>query len=100
MSFDYLHLFGPAEKLDNGIFLFEIEHKRYIHMGDKIISFETDDVIEGYTVEHGYNDVKYPYACGKGNIYFMLHEKYILLKEYENSTKKTSITSCIEKMKN
>ena len=27
MSFDYLHLFGPDGKEDNGSFPFEIEHK-------------------------------------------------------------------------
>ena len=35
MSFDYLHLFGPAEKLDNGILLFEIEHKKKYSSGRK-----------------------------------------------------------------
>ena len=28
MSFDYLHVFGPDEKADDGNFLFEIEHKK------------------------------------------------------------------------
>ena len=46
-------------------------------MGKKLISFETDDEIEGYTVEHGCNDVKYPFAYGKENIYFMLEQKFI-----------------------
>ena len=27
MSFDYLHVFGPEGKVDDGNFLFEIEHK-------------------------------------------------------------------------
>ena len=57
-------------------------------MGEKIISFETDDEIEGYTVERGFNDVKFPFAHGKENIYFMLHQKYVPLREYENSTVK------------
>ena len=35
-----------------------------------------------------FNDVKYPFAHGKENIYFMLHQKYIPLQEYENSTVK------------
>ena len=88
MSFDYLHVFGPDENNKDGNFLFEIEHKKYIHVGDKIINFETDDEIGGYTVEHGCNDVKYPFAYGKENIYFMLEQKYIPLQEYENSTMK------------
>ena len=48
-------------------------------MGEKVISFEADDKIEGYTVERGFNDVKYPFARGKENIYFMLYQKHILL---------------------
>ena len=88
MNFDYLHLFGPDGKADDGNFLIEIEHKKYIHVGEKIISFETDDEIEGYTVKRGFNDVKFAFAHGKENIYFMLHQKQIPLQEYENSTAK------------
>ena len=57
-------------------------------MGESLFTFETNDEIDGYTVEHGNNDVKYTYAYGKENIYFMLHKKYIPLQEYENSTVK------------
>ena len=88
MSFDSLHVFGPERKVDDGNFLFEIEHKKYIHVGEKIISFETNDEIEGYTTERGFNDIKFPFAHGKGNLYFMLHQKYIPLQEYEKSTMK------------
>ena len=87
LSFDYLHLFGPDGKAVDGNFLFEIEHKKN-HVGEKIISFETDDEIEGYTVERGFNDAKIPFGHGKENIYFMLHQKNIPLQEYENSTVK------------
>ena len=80
MSFDYLHLFGLDENNKDGNFLFEI------HLGENLFSFETNDEIDGYTVDHGFNDVKYPFAHGKENIYFMLHQKYIPLQEYENST--------------
>ena len=88
MSFDYLHVFGPDENNKDGNFLFEIGDKKYIHVGEKLFSFETNDEIEGYTVEHGFNDVKFSFARGKENIYFMLHQKYISLQEYENSTMK------------
>ena len=88
MSFDYLHVFGPDENKKNGNFLFEIGDKKYIHVGEKLFSFETNDEIEEYFSEHGYNDVKYPFTHGKENIYFMLHRKYISLQEYENSTMK------------
>ena len=57
-------------------------------MGKNLFSFETNDEIVRYSSEHGYNDIKHPYAYGEENIYFMLHQKYILLQEYENSTMK------------
>ena len=88
MSFDYLHVFGPDENNKDGIFLFEIENKKYVYVGHKLFSFETNDEIVDYFTEHGNNDVKYSFAYGKENIYFMLHQKYIPLQEYENSTMK------------
>ena len=88
MSFDYLHLFGPDENNKDGNFLLEIENKKYVYVGHKLFSFETNDEIVDYFTEHGNNDVKYSFAYGKGNIYFMLHQKYNPLQEYENSTMK------------
>ena len=81
-SFDYLHIFGPEENNKDGNFLFAIENKKYIHVGEKFFSFETNDGIEDYFSEHGYNDVKYSFARGKENIYFMSHQKYIPIQEY------------------
>ena len=63
-----------------------MKKRKYVHVGENLFSFETNDEIDGYTVEHGFNDVKYPVARGKENIYYMLHRKYIPLQEYENST--------------
>ena len=99
MSFDYLHLFGPDENNKDGTFLFEIGDKKYIHVGNELFSFETNDEIVDYFSEHGNNDVKYSFAYGKENIYFMSHQKYIPIQEYENSTAKTSISICIKRMK-
>ena len=36
-SFDYLHLFGPDENNKDGIFLFKIENKKYIHVGEEYL---------------------------------------------------------------
>ena len=88
MSFDYLHVFRPDENNKDGNFLFEIEDKKYCHVGEKLFSFETNDEIVDFFSEHGFNDVKFSYARGKENIYFMLHQKYIPIQEYENSTTK------------
>ena len=88
LSFDYLGVFGPDENNKDGSFLFEIGDKKYVHVGEKVIGFETNDEIVDYYSEHGNNDVKYTYAYGKENIYFMLHQKYIPIQEYENSIMK------------
>ena len=96
MSFNYVYLFRPNEhtedyhirKPNDKNFLFEIGDKNYLYVGEKLLAFETDDKIEKYSSEHGNNDVKYTYAYGKENIYFMLEQKYIPIQEYENSSVK------------
>ena len=100
MSFDYLHVFGPDENNKDGNFLFEVADKKYIHVREKLFSFETTDEVVDYFIEHGNNDGKYPFAYGKENIYFMLEQKYIPVQEYENSSVKNSISICIKKMMN
>ena len=57
-------------------------------MGEKIFSFETNDEFVKYSSQHGFNDVKFQFAHGRENIYFMLQQKYIPLQEYANSTVK------------
>ena len=96
MSFDYMHLFRPNEhsedyhfrKSNDENFLFKIEDKKYVHVGEKLFSFETNDEIVKYSSEHGFNDVKFSFAHDKENIYFMLHQKYVPIQEFENSTVK------------
>ena len=86
-EFDYQQLFKPIDldKETDANFLFKIEDKKYFYVGDKVFSFETvDDDIEEYFSETGLNDVKYPFALGKENIYYMIHQKYITIEEYAN----------------
>ena len=76
MSFDYLNVFRPNEhtedyyirKPNNENFLFKIEDEKYIHVGEKLFNFETDDANVKYSSEHGFNDIKFPFAHGKDNI--------------------------------
>ena len=88
MSFDYLHVIGPDENNKDGNFLFEIENKKYVHVGEKLFSFETNDEIKEYFSEHDFNDDKFAYAYGRENNYFMLHQKYISFQECQSSTMK------------
>ena len=107
MSFDYLNVFRPNEhteeyyirKPNNANFLFKIENKKYIHVGKNLLGFETNDEIVRYSSEHGYKDIKYPYAYGEENICFMLHQNYIFFKNLKIRQRKTSISICIKKMK-
>ena len=93
MSFDYLNVFKPnvhtedyhTRKPNDENFLFEIGDKKYIYVGEKVLTFETNDEFVNYPSEHGFNDVKIPFAHGRENIYFMLHQKYIPLQQYESS---------------
>ena len=106
MSFDYLHLFRPNEhsedyhirKPNDENFLFKIKDKKYIHEGKKLFSLETNDEIVKYSSELGFNDVKFPFAHGKENMYFMLHQKHIPPQEYENSTVKNEYQYLYEKV--
>ena len=94
MRFEYLHLLRLNERSEDyhirkpkdESFLLKILVKKYCHVGEKLFNFETDDEIVKYSSGHGFNDVKFPFAHGKENIYFMLHQKDIPLQEYENST--------------
>ena len=66
-------------------------------MGKKVITFQTNDTIVNHSSELGYNDIKYPFAYGQENIYFLLHQKYIPFQEYENSTLKNEYESLYER---
>ena len=96
MSFDYLQLLRPNEhsedyyirKPNDEKFLFKIEDEKY-NVGEKLFSFETNDELVKYSSEHGFNDIKFPFAHDKENIYFMLHQKFNPIREYKKSIVKS-----------
>ena len=96
LSFDYLNVFKPNEytenyhirKANDEKFLFEIGDKKNIFVGEKVFSFETNDIMVKYNSDHGFNYIKFINAYGEENVYFMLHQKYISIQKYEISTKK------------
>ena len=69
-------------------FLFENGDEKYIDVGGISVSFETIDEKVEYFSKEGFSDVSYAYACGAGNIYFMLLRKFVSIQEYKDSTKK------------
>ena len=54
-----------------------------MHVGEKLFTFETNDEIKKYSSEQGYNDLEFPYAYGKEDIYFISHQIYIPIQESE-----------------
>ena len=107
-KFDYQHLFKPsglderthAIRETNENFLFKIEDKKYIYVGEKKFTFKTIDDIHEYFSETGLNDVKYPFALSKEYTYYVFHEKYITTEEFDNSKMFDEYEYLYKKMKN
>ena len=97
MIFIYFNLLKPNEHTEDFYnrrpndknFLFEVEDKIYVYMGETLFSFETTDKAVKYSSEDGFNDIKFPFAYGEEKIYFMLHQKYIPIQEYKTSKEKS-----------
>lgn len=72
--------------------LLQISDKRYIHVGDCVFSFEPveDDTIVKYYSPVGNNDVPYPYAVGKKNVYFMWDKTYYPVELFDLKTDATA----------
>ena len=58
-------------------FQFEIEDKKYFHVGEKLVTFETNDKTVNYSSDLGFNDFKYPFAYNEKNIFCLLHQKFL-----------------------
>ena len=87
-KFDYQHLLKPIGSKTYDNFLFKIEDKKYIYIGEKIFTFKTYVDFEEYFSETDHNDVKYLFALGNENLYYMLYQKYITIEEFENEEMK------------
>ena len=98
-KFDYQHLFKPFEKTNEN-FLFKIGDKGYLYVGEKIFTFKTIDDIEENFSKTKHSDVKYPFALGKENIYYMLHQKYISIENLKMMKWKTNINIYTKKTPN
>ena len=84
-------------KPNNEKFLFDIEDKKCIYVGEKVITSGTNDTILNYSLELGFDDIKYIFAYGEENIYFMLHQKHTPIQEYKKSTEKDEYQNLSEK---
>ena len=94
IDFQNKRLFRPNKHLERYYvtkpihenFLFKIGDKKYLHVGESVFTFTTSSNIIKYGFEYGFNDVKFPYAYDKTNIYYMLEKKYEPLEKYKKST--------------
>ena len=73
-------------------FFFEIGEEKYIYVGEKVFTFETNDIIVKDSLDLGFDDIRFSYAYSEENIYFMLQQKNIPILEYEKSTENLSIS--------
>ena len=69
-------------------------------MGEKVITFETKDIIVKDSLYLGFKDIKFPYVYGEENIYIKIHQKFVPIQEYENSTEKIENQHLYKKMIN
>ena len=77
-------MFKPIGSKTYDNFLFKIEDKNYTYIGNEVFTFKTTDDIEEYFSESGFNDVKYLFALGNENVYYMFYQKFITIEEFEN----------------
>ena len=73
--------------------LLQITKNKYVFVGHIIVEFSTKEQIKEYHSMIGNNDVPYPLAIGKDNIYFMITKRddgtipYSLLESFEGFPK-------------
>ena len=59
---------------------------KYLYVGESVFTFTTNSNIIKYGFYYGYNDIKFPYAYDRTNIYYMLDKKYEPNNQYKKST--------------
>jgi len=79
---------GYGAKFDANTFLLLVNNN-YIYISDKIQKFKINDEIIKYYSFIGNNDVPYPMAIGKKNIYFFEYpEGYLSITEFPKDLEK------------
>ena len=80
-------------------FLFKLDEKLYLHVGESIFTFKTTSNIIKYGLQYGYNDIKYRFAYDQTNIYYMQEKSMNLLINIKNLHTKMSMIIYIEMIK-
>jgi len=85
------HKLIDHKSLRGNSILLKVKNK-YVYIGEEIYEFKINDEIIEYYSPIGNNDVPYPVAFGKENIYF-LSEQIYLPKKYSKGFKNIDIVS-------
>jgi hypothetical protein len=76
-TYRYQEIFIGRDGFPGNSILLRIDNLRYVHIGETIYEFSTDERITKYHSPVGNNDVPYPTADGPTKTYFMLDMKYV-----------------------
>ena len=90
---DY-YIRGPNDKK----FLFEIEAKKYVYVGETFFNFETIDKRVKYFSEDGFNDLKFPFAYSEKTFTLCCIKNIFPFKNMKIQQEKVSMTVCVKKM--
>lgn len=89
---------GYGKYFDGNTILLYLENNNYIIISDDIEEFHINDEIEEYYSLVGNNDVPYPMAIGKKNIYFFRYpEGYLSKSEFPMTKSKDNLQNIFDK---
>ena len=74
---------SSSEEMHGNSLLIQLTKTKYIHIGMIIYSFETDSEILDFISPVGNNDVPYPIALDKDNVYFMMDHVFNKISNFE-----------------
>ena len=69
-------------------------------MGEKVLSFETNDTMLNYSSQFGFNDINYPFAYGEEKFSLFFIKNLLILKKITSQHKKGVSVFFLQKMVN
>ncbi len=83
---------GHGKEFDGNSLLLCLSRHHYIHIGNEIISFQTNDDILEYYSPVGNSDCPYAYAISENNVYILSGENvYLPISAFPKFTKKVRL---------
>lgn len=89
---------GYGKYFDGNTILLLLSNNNYIYIENSIEQFKINDQIEHYYSFVGNNDIAYPMAIGKKNIYFFEYPQgYLPIEEFPKFTSEKDLQSIFDK---